>query len=361
MTKLGEVIRAEISASGPISVERYMALALSHPEHGYYNAQAPFGAQGDFITAPDISQMFGELVGLWSAEAWISMGAPDRLRLVELGPGRGTLMQDALRAARVSQQFYASLDIHMVETSAVLERQQRAALASTGLPFTWHRHLHDVPDGPAIIIANELFDALPVRHYVRAANGWHERCVGLGAGGELAFGLSPLVEAAISVRAAEGAILEIGAQGHQLMGVLAGRLAHQGGAALIIDYGHAATCLGETLQAMRQHRAVDPLAEPGLADLTAHVDFAGLARAALAAGALVQGPVGQGMFLAELGIFERAAALRQRATPQQAAAIGTGLLRLTQGGAGMGELFKVLAVRHPSCPQLPGFSTFSGA
>ena len=361
MTALRDHIRALIAHGGPISLERYMELALSHPEHGYYMSQAIFGAGGDFITAPEISQMFGELVGLWAAEAWTVLGAPAPVRLVELGPGRGTLMLDALRAARVSQQFYASLDIHMVETSPALEARQRAALANTGLPASWHRRLADVPDGPAIVIANELFDALPVRHYMRAENGWHERCVGLGPDGQLAFGLSPLAEPAISAPAAIGAILEIGAQAHQMMGALAARLARQGGAALVIDYGHAVTGLGETLQAMRQHRPVDPLAEPGLADLTAHVDFAGLARAAQAAGALVQGPVGQGIFLAELGIFERAAALRQNATPEQAATLGAALARLTQGGAGMGQVFKVLAVRHPACPALPGYSSLSGA
>ena len=356
MSPLGGEISAIIAQEGPISVERYMALALSHPVHGYYMTREPFGAAGDFVTAPEISQMFGELLGLWAAEAWALTGAPSPVRLVEIGPGRGTMMKDALRAAKVSQQFYASLDVHLVETSPRLMAEQRGTLAASGLEVAWHAGIADVPDGPAIILANELFDALPVRHYVRTAAGWCERCVGLDANGALAFGVSREPEPTIRNEAREGAVLEISAAGYRLASMLAARLAAQGGAMLVVDYGHTETGIGATLQAMRDHQFVDPLADPGLADLTAHVDFAALARAARAQGLDVQGPVTQGAFLRELGIFERAAALRQRATPQQVLALDAALQRLTQGSEGMGELFKAMALCPRGTPVMPGFA-----
>ena len=361
MTPLGEEIAGMIRANGPVTLEHYMALALGHPRHGYYMTRDPLGAAGDFITAPEISQMFGELIGLWAAHVWSGMGAPAPVRLVELGPGRGTLMLDALRAARVAQEFFASLEVHMVETSPLLAQRQRETLETSGLPAHWHASFDDVPGGPAILIANEFFDALPVRHFVRTQMGWCERCVGLDGAGGLAFGLAPLPEPSIRTEAAEGAVLEIAAAGYRQMGQIARRLKAEGGAALVVDYGHAASGLGETLQALRAHQPVDPLADPGLADLTTHVDFAALARAAQSEGLAVQGPVGQGAFLAELGIFERAAALKRRASPEQVAAIESGLARLTQGGPGMGEMFKVLAVRPAGASPLPGFGGTGGA
>ena len=361
VTPLGEEIAGMIRANGPITLEHYMGLALGHPRHGYYMTRDPLGAAGDFITAPEISQMFGELIGLWAAHVWTGMGAPAPVKLVELGPGRGTLMLDALRAARVAQEFFASLDVHMVETSPVLAQRQRETLAASGIPAHWHESFAEVPEGPAIIIANEFFDALPVRHFIRTAQGWCERCVGLDEAGGLAFGVAPLPELSIRTEAAQGALLEIAAAGYRQMGQMARRLKTQGGAALVIDYGHAVSGLGETLQALRAHQPVDPLAEPGLADLTTHVDFAALARAAQAEGLAVQGPVGQGAFLAELGIFERAAALKRHASPEQTAAVDAGLARLTEGGRGMGEMFKVLAVRPAGAALLPGFGGTGGA
>ena len=355
MNRLGQDIVAMIRATGPITLEQYMALALGHPQHGYYMTRDPLGAGGDFITAPEISQMFGELLGLWAVGVWMAMGSPPAIRLVELGPGRGTLMLDALRAARVAQEFFACLNVSMVETSPVLTQRQRETLATTGLDIQWHQSLADVPDGPAIILANEFFDALPVRHYIRTSKGWCERCVGLDAAGELAFGVSPMPESTIATPAIEGAVLEIGAAAYRQMGQMAKRLQAQGGAGLVVDYGYAATGLGETLQALRAHKPTNPLTDPGLADLTTHVDFAALARAAKAEGLAVQGPTGQGAFLAQLGIFERAAALAQRASPEQAQAVQAGLVRLTQAAPGMGELFKVLAVRQAGLPELPGF------
>ena len=358
MSRLADEIRALVLDGGPIGVDRFMALALGHPTLGYYTTRDPFGAAGDFTTAPETSQMFGELIGAWVAQVWSGMGRPDRLRLVELGPGRGTLMADALRVAARIPALMAALDLHLVETSPVLREAQRAALAGRGPGVAWHPDLADVPPGPAIVVANEFFDALPVRHYVKAATGWHQRLVGL-QGDALAFGLAPDPEPAIRVAAPEGAMLEVGLVAQGIARGLAARLVREGGAALVIDYGYARPAFAETLQAVKGHGFVDPLAEPGDADLSAQVDFGGLRRAAEAAGAAVHGPVPQGGFLRALGIAERAAALTARATPDQAAGIAAALERLTGPGTpgrpGMGEVFKALAITAPTLPAPPGF------
>lgn len=358
MRCLAAELRALIADSGPISVERYMSLALGHPVLGYYRTRDPLGAAGDFVTAPEISQMFGELVGLWAAETWSAMGAPDPVRLVELGPGRGTLMADALRASAALPEFRAAADVHLVETSAVLRDIQVAAMQRIGAKASWHRAVESLPPGPAIVIANEFFDALPVRHYLRTARGWCERVVGL-RGGALVFGAAPDPEPSITLEAPAGAILEIGMAARRIAAGLATRIVATGGAVLIIDYGYATPRLGETLQAVRQHAFVDPLAEPGMADLTTHVDFSALARAARAAGAAVHGPVGQGDWLNRLGLATRANRLKRQAEPGQAEAIDAAVARLTGAGIadrpGMGTLFKVLAIMAPDQPCPPGF------
>ncbi|KAA2242364.1 class I SAM-dependent methyltransferase [Salinarimonas soli] len=335
-------------------VERYMALCLAHPVHGYYVTRDPLGAAGDFTTAPEISQMFGELVGLWAAGVWSDMGAPATVRLVELGPGRGTLMRDALRAARVLPAFLAAVRVHLVETSPALRARQGEALA--GVEVAWHERLEEVPEGPAIVVANEFFDALPVRQFVRAGGAWRERLVGLTDDGALAFGLAPEPERTIDRSGPEGAVLEWPAIGLDIARALAARLAAQGGAALAIDYGHLESGFGDTLQALRRHAPADPLADPGEADLTTHVDFAALARAARAGGTAVHGPVTQGAFLRALGIEARAAILKRRATPAQAEAIDAALARLVgTGPEAMGGLFKAIGFAHPALPPLPGF------
>jgi NADH dehydrogenase [ubiquinone] 1 alpha subcomplex assembly factor 7 len=355
MSALGDELRQIIASEGPISVERFMLLALQHPVHGYYTSKMPFGRAGDFVTAPDISQMFGELAGLWAAQVWLDMGAPHGLHLVELGPGRGTMMTDALRASRVVPGFLAGISVHLVETSPVLKETQRAALASIGMTATWHTSIDTVPDGPAIVLANEFFDALPVRHFVRGPRGWHERQVGLGADGALAFGAAnePL---AIAASAGEpGAILELGHAAQSVMRHLADRIATQGGALLVCDYGYAETALGETLQAIQNHAFVDPLAAPGEADLTTHVDFAMLRRTAEAGGTMVHGPVAQGVWLERLGIAARAQVLKAKADASQAAAIDAALDRLTAPTSSMATLFKVLAVTRRDMTSPPGF------
>jgi SAM-dependent MidA family methyltransferase len=356
VTPLGREIRELIAAEGPITAERYMALALGHPRHGYYMTRHPFGADGDFTTAPEISQMFGELLGLWAAETWSAMGRPRPLRLVELGPGRGTLMADALRAARVLPGFRDAVTVHLVETSPALREAQALTLADSGVEPAWHARVDELPPGPAIVVANEFFDALPIRQFVRAEDGWRERVVGLGPDGELAFGLAPDPDSRLAVPGRAGDILEVGEAGLALVRDLATRLVREGGAALVVDYGHLRSGTGDTLQALRRHAFADPLAEPGEADLTAHVDFAALGRAAAKAGATVHGPATQGDFLLALGIEARAERLARGVVPNTGG-VKAALRRLTGSGPGeMGALFKVLAFSDPRIASLPGLA-----
>ncbi|MFC0282645.1 class I SAM-dependent methyltransferase [Camelimonas abortus] len=361
-TPLGREIARLIALEGPMPVERYMELCLGHPTMGYYITRNPFGADGDFITAPDISQIFGELIGLWCAEVWRMMGGPRDLHLVELGPGRGALIADALRAARVAPQFRSAVRLSLVETSPVLRQLQRQALSAEGelssIPVAWRNHLGEVPEGPMILIANEFFDALPVRQYQRAPDGWRERLVGLAPDGGLIFGLAPEAEPALDeLPGDEGAIMEIPVAAINMVAGLADRLRRFGGAALIIDYGHAVSAVGDTLQAVRRHQYVHPLSTPGEADITAHVDFGALARAALARGVVVDGPVEQGAFLRALGANARAEQLKRNAREAQRRVIDEGLRRLTSSEAGgMGALFKVMAVAASQLGPLPGLA-----
>jgi NADH dehydrogenase [ubiquinone] 1 alpha subcomplex assembly factor 7 len=362
MTPLEAEIRRRIAIDGPMSVAAFMALCLGHPVHGYYTTRDPFGRGGDFVTAPEVSQMFGELIGLWAAALWRAMGAPPRLVLAELGPGRGTLMADALRAARSVPGFRAALRIHLVETSPVLRRLQQERLAECERPIAWHRDAAGLPDGPLIVIANEFFDALPVHQTVKAAGGWHERMIGIGPDGALAFALHPDPIPGFDAIVPDGlAGAPIGSLYEWRSGEVVAELARRvvgGGAALAIDYGHFDSAAGETLQAVGRHAFADQLATPGEVDLTAHVDFAAFARAAAHAGARVHGPIRQGEFLRRLGIEARAAALRTAATPAQAADVDAALARLTGAGRGaMGELFKVIAVADPNLGVVPGFDS----
>ncbi len=355
MSALGDEIKDMIAAEGPISVERFMELALSHPEHGYYMNRDPFGAAGDFTTAPEISQMFGELIGLWSAEVWTQMGSPNPVRLIELGPGRGTLMSDALRAARLMPEFRDALDVTLIETSPKLAQIQYETLETSGAPVAWQPTFAEAPPGPAIIIANEFLDALPARQYVFGNGRWRERIVRLDAAGELAFAVSPEYEPYLQAPGHEGDILEANPASHRLMFQLGARLGQTGGVALIVDYGHSFTGLGDTLQALSGHRFVSPLDNPGEADLTAHVDFAAMARSARAAGAAVYGPIDQGDFLTALGIDARTQALTER-SPNRADEFASARQRLVGNSEGeMGALFKVMAIANRLLPSPPGF------
>ncbi len=356
MTALAEEIRERIRRDGPIGVDAYMELCLHHPAHGYYRWGRPIGAAGDFVTAPEVSQMFGELIGLWCAAVWQSMGQLQHVRLVELGPGRGTLLVDALRAVRTVPAFRDAIDLHLVESSQSL-RAEQATLLADAHP-TWHEGFETVPPGPVLVIANEFFDALPIRQFERVGNAWQERVVTLAPSSQalrFAAADSVPVEAGLGC-APSGAIVERAPAREALAGALAERIAADGGASLIIDYGHERPGFGDTLQAMKRHSRHDALDEPGSADLTAHVDFSTLASAARREGANVFGPVPQGRFLKALGIEARAARLRQNASADQAADIDAALRRLT-GAHGMGELFKALALAHPALDTPPGFET----
>ena len=354
-TPLAREIKDLIRQEGPIDVARYMALALGHPRHGYYITRDPLGAAGDFVTAPEISQMFGEILGLWAAHRWMILGSPARINLAELGPGRGTLMADALRAiGKVVPDFAAAIQLHLVETSPVLRKAQAAALAGSlpGRHPNWHDDLEQLPDGPLILIANEFFDALPVHQLVQRNGRWHERLVGL-ADDELAFGLAaePIPASQAPARAdgaLDGTIVEYPEAGSRVMAALSERLAGFGGAALIIDYGHLEFGVGDTLQAMAGHAFVEPLARPGEADLTTHVCFETLARIAADKRLSIDILTTQAQFLNELGIRPMAANLSRHATPEQAEAIAKALERLTDDAPrAMGSLFKVLAVSAP--------------
>ena len=304
--------------------------------------------------------MFGELVGLWMAAVWRQMGAPENVRVVELGPGRGTLMADALRAMRTVKDFFAAIVLHLVEISPMLQKQQQERLGGLGVPTLWHSAFADVPAGPVIIVANEFIDALPVHQAVKQADGWHERVVEVAPDGKFAIGAArdplPHFEATLPRalrQCPEGSLYEWRTD---TVAIEIGRRVRSDGAALIIDYGHARQGLGDTLQAVAGHAFTDPLSSPGEADLTAHVDFAALAQTTEILGARIHGPVTQRDFLTRLGIDQRAAALKSRAAPEKAAEIDAALARLIGTGPhGMGQLFKVLAIADPKLGALPGF------
>lgn len=359
MTPLLAVLCQRIAKSGPITLADFMAAALGDPQHGYYTTRDPLGRAGDFTTAPEISQMFGELIGLWCADLWQRSYAGPR-NLVEFGPGRGTLMRDAVRALTGIPGGTGPAGIHLVEISPALRQIQRQALE--GHDVTWHTGLDDLPDGPSLILANEFYDALPTRQFLRGQDGWHERLVGRGEQERSLQFLTgplldpgPLIAPEVLAAALPGDIVEHSPARLGHVTALAQRLAAQGGAALIIDYGPTRSTAGDSLQAVRGHEPAAPLAEPGEADLTTHVDFASLAGAARRAGANIYGPVTQRAFLRALGIEIRANALLAAASPAQHRHITTALDRLIAPDQ-MGTLFKVLAITHPEAPAPAGFA-----
>ncbi|TWB15082.1 NADH dehydrogenase [ubiquinone] 1 alpha subcomplex assembly factor 7 [Nitrospirillum amazonense] len=369
-TLAGHLIR-RIRDEGPLRLSTFMAEALGHPTLGYYTTRDPLGAAGDFTTAPEISQMFGELLGLWCAQAWLALGSPAPLHLVELGPGRGTLMADALRAMARVPGLTQALRVHMVETSPSLRARQRATLAALPAaaqpphPIAWADSLAVVPEGPLLVLANEFFDALPIRQMQKTARGWAERCVTwlepesrfawtLDAGGGAALLVPPDLR-----DAPEGAVVELCPAALTVAGEIGRRLATHPGAALVVDYGYDARPLGDTLQAVRGHAYAVVLDDPGQADLTAHVDFRTLAATAVAAGARSHGIVEQGALLHRLGIQQRAAALKRGAAAPQAHAIDLALDRLAAPDQ-MGRLFKALALTSPGAPPPAGFEPSEG-
>ena len=358
MNPLTNYLRDEIAANGPMTVASFMAAAMSHPEHGYYMKRDPLGRDGDFITAPEVSQMFGELIGLWCVAGWEQMGRPADLKLIELGPGRGTLMADALRAIASDPACHDALDIHLVEISPPLRAAQAKSLQ--GIPVTWHDSLATAPEGPMLLVTNELYDALPIHQFIRTPNGWRERLVDAAPEG-FRFVLAPHATPATALvsgaanGAAMGSIAEVSAAGIGLTHEISRRIAASGGLALIIDYASDQGPVGDTLQAVRSHDYHDVLHEPGEADISARVDFTTLVRVAQETGVRAFGPINQGDFLIALGIEARAEILSRNATETQRADIGQALERLV-GAGGMGCLFKVLALAERDAPMPAGFN-----
>lgn len=323
----------------PERLDRFMGRANA----AYYADHDPFA---DFTTAPEISQMFGEILGAWAAVAWEMLGRPARLLLAEAGPGRGTLMADARRlTARLAPAFHAAAEVHFIETSPRLRAEQAKRVPNA----QWHDDLASLPDGPLILIANEFLDALPIRQFRLSGGAWSERHVQDGAFLDISCpapaGLDP----------AEGdGVLELNEPAEAFVAALAARIGAQGGVALLVDYG-SETNPGDSLQAIRARGFADPLAAAGHADLTALVDFGAMSRAAQRRGAAVQGPVTQGAFLTSLGLFQRAERLAQGRPAEAAGVVMAGARRLADPQA-MGRLFKVMAITPPAFPPLPGFS-----
>jgi len=352
-------IAALIEAQGPMSVAQFMTISLLDPQSGYYATRDPLGAGGDFTTAPEISQMFGEMIGLWLVQAWSDQGCPKNPRLVELGPGRGTLMADILRTAKVAPEFLADLEVVLIEASPALQQVQADKLRGSGADISWQAQFDDsLSDRPLFLIANEFFDALPLRQYVKTDRGWCERMV-TALNDDLTFALAPVPVPPSTIpadreNAPDGGVYETSPASIALAENIAGVIAAKGGAALIIDYGYAeASGFSETLQAVSGHRFADALAEPGEDDLSAHVDFAALAQAGRRGGAAVFGPVTQGMLLANVGITERAGQLMQ-SNPDNAKDLLSATERLI-GNDQMGKLFKALAFVPPAISDVAGF------
>ncbi|HBF30768.1 class I SAM-dependent methyltransferase [Rhizobium sp.] len=359
-TPLGEKIKKLVRMNGPMSVTDYFALCLGDPEFGYYRSREPFGTGGDFITAPEVSQIFGEMIGVFIVHAWKRHGLPNPVRLAEIGPGRGTMMSDMLRViAKLAPDLYRDSTVHLVETSPRLREVQKNTLTDHIDKIAWHDNVDDVPEGFVLLVANELFDAIPIRQFVKVGPNFVERVVSLGEDNELIFSLGtavldPSFLPAGAEGAPDGTIYEFSPARRAVMETLCHRLKQEGGTALILDYGHMATGFGDTLQALRAHNYDPPLAHPGIADLTSHVDFEDLARTTISSGVSVTGCLRQGDFLVGLGIKDRAALLgRGRDTATQNM-LTEAVNRLAGAGEGrMGELFKVLAVSTPALSLAP--------
>lgn len=353
---LGTRLVRHIRAHGPMTVAAFMAMALHDPKAGYYARRQPLGAAGDFTTAPEISQIFGELIGLWCADLWLKMGRPDLIVVAELGPGRGVLMADFLRAAGGVPGFREAMRLVLVEASPVLREEQRRRLPGA----EWVASFDEIPEGPLLLVANEFLDALPIRQLVRGRREWAERLVAVDAADALCLTDSPespalsLLVAPARRQAEPGFIIELCPAAAALASALAGRLQRHLGAALFVDYGYGEDTSGATLAAIENHRATGILDRPGCTDLSAHVDFAAFADAARAAGAVVYGPVPQGRFLGSLGAADRFNALWPRARPAQRETLQSGLRRLIDPDE-MGTLFKALAMTSPGLPAPSGF------
>ncbi|MGV9008800.1 class I SAM-dependent methyltransferase [Brevundimonas sp.] len=355
---LAQRLAREIALTGPMTVADYVTRCLHDPQGGYYATQPSIGATGDFITAPMISQMFGELIGLWAVEVWERLGAPERVRLVEVGPGDGTLMADALRAARLAPDFLQAVDLVLIEPSAPLRAAQGRMLADSDVLPRWCAGLNCVEtDAPVILIANEVLDCLPARQFVKTEDGWAERRVGVTDDGGLTFGLVAITGGfkRPDFAVEPGQTVEMSDQQAAFGRDVAALIKATSGAALLIDYGRARPEAGDTLQGLRRHHKVDPLDAPGQTDLTQWADFPTVQDAAVRAGADVTGCLGQGEFLHLLGIEARADRLKD-GRPDAAPVIDRQLNRLTADDQ-MGTLFKACAIFSPHTLVVPGFET----
>jgi len=352
---LAERLRERIMREGPISVADYMQACLADEREGYYSSRQPIGAAGDFVTSPEVSQIFGELLGLWAVAVWQSMGEPRSIVVAELGPGRGTLIADAARAWRGVKQFAGCVSLALIEMSPVLREMQRKTLHAAHQPIQWCETIDELPRGrPLIVIANEFIDALPIRQLVHRGGAWRERRIGLGQDGRFAFVDGAIVKGDTLPSAPDGEILEMRPATGPLLASLAARASEAPLAALFIDYGHAMSGLGDTLQAVRRHRYADPLTSPGETDLTAHVDFAALKLGSEGLGLRAYGPMPQGEFLLRLGLSERRDRLLEAARPEQRELIASGAARLADPSQ-MGVLFKVLALASDGLAPPPPF------
>ncbi|WP_319413218.1 class I SAM-dependent methyltransferase [uncultured Cohaesibacter sp.] len=359
---LEALIKRLILATGPVSVATYMSLCLTDPQHGFYTSQRPIGAKGDFITAPEISQLFGELIGIWMLAVWQQSGRPAPFHLVELGPGRGTLASDMIRAIATDPEAMACLHLHLLEISPTLQKQQQTALSDIDYQKSWHSHFASLPQAPLFIIGNEFFDCLPIHQWIFHKDQWHERVIGLNAEEQLAFGLGPIRAAPELPESPEqGAILEHSPACEAMMSTIAAHLATHGGAGLFIDYGYDTPGFGDTFQAMRHHAYADPLLAPGQQDLTAHVNFESLRRQAQAeilgatntnhpSAPLTLSPiVTQGEFLLAMGLLQRAGQLGAHQPAHRQEQISQAVERLA-GPDQMGKLFKCLALMPALMP-----------
>ncbi|MCH9765287.1 MAG: SAM-dependent methyltransferase [Alphaproteobacteria bacterium] len=374
-TPLLEKLKARIGKQGPMSIDKYMRCCLTDPDYGYYRTGTVLGRAGDFITAPEISQTFGELIGLWCVAIWQQMGTPQHVHLIELGGGRGTLLADALRAAAKASTFIDAVSVSIMESHPELRRQQAKALQAYAPRVNWPGELFELDDAPAIMIANEFLDCLPIEQFVATPDthpGWQRQRVGLDEHDQLQFmlgrfeppshaGLPPELTALSKSLSdvSAGDIIEtrnlIGCELNNLKDFVFGPDDQRPFAGLFVDYGHTTTQMGDTLQAVRRHAYEHPLASPGEADLTAQVDFAQFAHQMSAAGFAIDGPATQGEFLGRLGIVERASRLMAQ-NPKQAAALESSVARLISP-SGMGGRFHALAIRSPGLAPLPGLSS----
>jgi SAM-dependent MidA family methyltransferase len=351
---LAERLRAQIEESGPLTVAEYMTACLHDPVDGYYAVRPKLGAEGDFITAPLVSQMFGEFLGLWAVAVWRGLGAPERFRLVEVGPGDGTLMDDALRAAQLDPEFLQAAELVLVEPSPPLRTLQAERLAGGLLQPRWLANLDGLgAELPIILLANEVLDCLPARQFVRVGEGWAERRVGIDEGGALMFGLTPAPDMPPSFRAEPGELVEVSPAQAEFGRRLGTLIAEAGGAALLVDYGRDRPEPGDTLQALQRHQKVPPLESPGETDLTVWADFPTVLATAAAEGAEVTEILTQGEFLRRLGVEARADALIA-ANPDREAVLRRQLARLIDPDQ-MGELFKAAAIHSPPEVVPPGF------